>query len=131
VSKNLEKAINWDEIQSLHIYTPIQSLTEIDITPFVNWCQNHYPEIHIIKQTMSSDMPDVLADVVVLPCLSVDRTGNRVGYGGGFYDRLLSAWPNAKRIVVAYDKTVLQKIESEKHDRPGHVIVTEKDAVVI
>jgi 5-formyltetrahydrofolate cyclo-ligase len=46
------------------------------------------------------DWPEAIPDVLVVPLLAFDAKGNRLGYGGGFYDRTLAAL-RASRTVVA------------------------------
>ena len=67
------------------------------------------------------------AALVVVPGTAFDRFGNRIGLGGGYYDRFLSlksAWP----IGLAYEAQVLPCIASERHDLPVAGLVTEKGA---
>ena len=47
-------------------------------------------------------MPTALLDAVLVPLLTVDAAGHRVGYGGGFYDRFLAeCGPNTQFIGVS------------------------------
>lgn len=56
-------------------------------------------------------------DVWILPGLAFTRAGARLGYGGGWYDRLLaSAAPTAHRVGVGYDFQVLEALPTEMHD---------------
>ena len=41
----------------------------------------------------SIDGPPVLPDVVLVPCLGYTASGYRLGYGGGYFDRWLAAYP--------------------------------------
>ena len=59
------------------------------------------------------------ADVAawIVPGLAFTRGGNRLGYGGGWYDRFLrEAHPASPRIGVAYPFQLLDEIPSESHD---------------
>ncbi len=57
------------------------------------------------------------ADVVLVPALAVDRTGVRLGRGGGFYDRsLVLCRPGATLVAVVRDEEVLDELPSEPHD---------------
>ena len=58
------------------------------------------------------------ADVVLLPGLAVDRTGMRLGRGGGSYDRVLGRIPlGTPTIVLLYDGEILDQVPAEPHDR--------------
>lgn len=62
---------------------------------------------------------------VVLPCLSCDRKGNRLGYGGGYYDRYLEKC-SALRAVLCREKLMLEEIPAEPFDQKPDFLVTEK-----
>lgn len=69
-------------------------------------------------------------DVVIVPGSVFDTAGNRLGYGGGFYDRFLAQTrQTCKKIGVCYDFQVLENIPHEEHDIPMDIIVTEKRIV--
>ena len=55
-------------------------------------------------------------DVVLAPGLAFTREGDRLGMGGGFYDRTLNGY-GGRVIGVAYDEEVLEEIPSGSHDR--------------
>ncbi len=46
------------------------------------------------------DWPEAIPDVLVVPLLAFDAHGNRLGYGGGFYDRTLAALRASRNIVA-------------------------------
>ena len=57
--------------------------------------------------------PDQL-DLVLVPLVSVDESGNRIGYGKGFYDRFLTnCRPDCKKIGLSFEKPVPQIIPDE------------------
>jgi 5-formyltetrahydrofolate cyclo-ligase len=65
------------------------------------------------------------ADVVVCPGVAVDRSGNRLGRGGGSFDRALARCDDDRlRVQLAYDDEVVDEIPTDPHDQPVHVIVT-------
>jgi 5-formyltetrahydrofolate cyclo-ligase len=70
----------------------------------------------------------VVPDLLLVPCVGFDADGYRLGYGGGYYDRTLAAWPGAKKPVtvgIAYEACRAPELQREAHDIPLDVIVTE------
>jgi 5-formyltetrahydrofolate cyclo-ligase len=66
------------------------------------------------------------AQLLLVPGLAFDRSGNRVGFGGGFYDRFLSSVPHIPRLGVCFQYQWLEQIPAEDHDIPMHGILTEQ-----
>lgn len=62
--------------------------------------------------------------VWIVPGLAFTRAGGRIGYGGGWYDRLLrEAAPDSIALGVAYRFQILDAIPTERHDRPLTAVV--------
>lgn len=68
--------------------------------------------------------PDEL-DVIIVPGAAFDVRGNRLGYGAGFYDKLLSEFTRLT-IAVAFEEQIVSKVPAEPYDVPVKKIVTEK-----
>ncbi|GAB3201098.1 hypothetical protein GCM10027261_34760 [Geodermatophilus arenarius] len=65
------------------------------------------------------------AEVVVVPALAVDRTGVRLGRGGGYYDRALQhARPGAVVAALVFDDELVDRLPALEHDRPVTAVVT-------
>jgi 5-formyltetrahydrofolate cyclo-ligase len=65
------------------------------------------------------------ADVVLTPGLAVDRTGMRLGQGGGCYDRALGRVPvGTFTCTLLYDGELLDEVPVAPHDRPVTAVVT-------
>ncbi|HQR10089.1 MAG TPA: 5-formyltetrahydrofolate cyclo-ligase [Casimicrobiaceae bacterium] len=75
------------------------------------------------------DRPRVEAtdiDWVLVPGVAFSRDGFRLGYGGGYYDRLMSTMsPAAPRVAGAFDIQVVPRIPAASHDLCVDQIVTE------
>lgn len=68
-------------------------------------------------------------DAVVVPGVAFTERGERLGYGGGFYDRLLAGWANRPPCIApAFSMQVLCALPVDDHDIPIDVVVTESVA---
>jgi 5-formyltetrahydrofolate cyclo-ligase len=56
------------------------------------------------------------AEIVFAPALAVDRAGNRLGRGGGHYDRALVGVPRERIVAVVFPDEVLDALPTEPHD---------------
>lgn len=68
-------------------------------------------------------------DLVIVPALAADERGHRIGYGKGFYDRLLPRLGRATRVCVIFDFELVAEVPARAGDEPVDVVVT--DARVI
>lgn len=72
----------------------------------------------------SEDIDDFVA---IVPCLALDENGNRLGYGGGYYDKFLAS-KHCVKIALAYNFQVVKKLDVSEHDVPMDMVVTEESA---
>jgi len=70
--------------------------------------------------------PEVAPEVVLVPLLAFDRRGNRLGYGGGYYDATLTALSNALAAGCGYSWQQVKSLPAEPQDRLLNWIITEK-----
>jgi len=64
------------------------------------------------------------ADVVLVPALAVDGQGNRLGRGGGSFDRALArVGPLIPVIALLYDSELVERVPAEGHDTPVRAVV--------
>lgn len=61
----------------------------------------------------------------LMPGIAFDRAGNRVGQGGGYYDRYLSLHPMPHKWAVAFDFQVCETLPVEPHDIRADAVITE------
>jgi len=128
---------------------------EIDIMPLVEKFQKLNYSITLPKIGMNSEMnffqwstkdplsinkfgiPEPISnktkfpDILLVPLLAFDKNFNRIGYGGGFYDRYINRLKKIKKIItigVAYSFQKIKKIPVEKYDIKLDFVVTEKDS---
>lgn len=64
-------------------------------------------------------VPAETLDMIIVPLVAFDRTGARLGYGGGCYDRYLPMLSPACQIVgIAFDEQRVEHVPTEAHDLP-------------
>jgi 5-formyltetrahydrofolate cyclo-ligase len=71
--------------------------------------------------------------VLIVPLAGFDRSGNRIGYGGGFYDRTLQILRESEPVTaigLAFACQELPAIPVEKFDQPLDMIVTDREILV-
>lgn len=70
--------------------------------------------------------PDAV-DLILIPAVGCDRRGYRLGYGGGFYDRLLSSpeWATKRTIGMIFAFAYLPELPIDAWDQSLHGVCTE------
>ena len=74
----------------------------------------------------------VYPDILFVPLVAFDKELNRLGYGGGFYDRYIQKSSKIKKIVkvgLAFSFQKLKTIPINKHDKKLDIIITEIDII--
>lgn len=64
-------------------------------------------------------------DLVITPCVSCDRQGNRLGQGGGYYDRFFERCLSPA-VLLCRERLLVEYVPMEPHDKRFSLIVTEK-----
>ena len=80
----------------------------------------------------SSDAPDVDPDIILVPLAAFDRSGHRVGYGRGYYDRTLKPLRAMKRITVigiAFAVQEIDRVPAANHDEQLDCVLTERELI--
>ena len=68
-------------------------------------------------------------DTIILPMLGFDRTGGRMGYGAGYYDRFLAKNKNIQKIGIAFACQEYDNLPVDENDIPMDYIITEEGVV--
>ena len=97
-------------------------------------CPGYYgilePDIHCEEWKNEDDIVDG-TDLCVMPGLAFDNNFNRIGYGGGFYDRFLAAAKGITSVGICYDSLIYESVPTEPHDISVDYIITEKGIMKI
>ncbi len=82
------------------------------------------PEPDVVEDRRMN--PEVL-DLIIMPGIAFDEKGGRIGYGGGYYDRLISnIEEKTPLIAIAYDEQIVKKVPIFEHDVRVDKIITDK-----
>ena len=74
----------------------------------------------------------VYPDILFVPLVAFDKELNRLGYGGGFYDRYIQKISKIKKVLkvgLAFSFQKLKTIPVNKHDKKLDIIITEKEII--
>lgn len=115
------------------IIIPYTSIEKVEIIPVeikdfddLVMCRFGYLEPKREKIENPFDVKQL--DLVVVPGVVFDKKKNRIGFGKGYYDRLLiNRKPSAKAIAIAYEFQVLDEVPAEEHDIKMDKIITEEN----
>ena len=126
------------EFVSLHCYEPIGKLREVDVSELFDLpdavlytSRQIEGEWHVVSTLDDIAKQNPKIDVIIVPMLGFDKKLQRIGYGGGYYDRLLTAHPRALKIGVCYEAGSIEHVPSEPHDVALDIIITEERAVIV
>lgn len=138
-------SIDLTEVKTIHIFLPILKKKEPNTWLIIDRLKSDYPHTkisipkmadehrlinyyfeskdqvrenqwHIPEPTFGKLTPTHEIDLVIVPLLVFDKTGHRLGYGKGFYDRFLSTCrPDCKKVGLSFFEPV-ESITFEKTD---------------
>ncbi len=147
--KILEKILSWEEFksaQNIMIYHPINN--EINLLWLCTSCKKNFylPKIsnnEIVPVFFDENTPLVCGkyniqepvrkcsdsalnlDIVFIPAVCADKSGYRIGYGKGYYDRFLGKLhEKTKTAIVIYEELLCEKIPAESFDRKANFVIT-------
>tara|TARA_B100000963_G_C22614231_1_gene666481 strand:+ start:1710 stop:2276 length:567 start_codon:yes stop_codon:yes gene_type:complete len=148
--------LNIWQYSNYHIFLPIEKKKEVDTSPIINILTGKQKQVVISKSNFKDfsltnyildddvilefnnyGIPEPrngkkiktdLIDVVFIPLLAFDKSGNRVGYGKGFYDRFLKELPEKTiKIGLSFFPQEHMLDGIEKHDVKMNYCVTPND----
>jgi len=89
------------------------------------------PSTFGVPEPIGSEIPAEPGDIdtIILPMLGFDRTGGRIGYGAGYYDRFLEKHPGLRKIGIAFACQEIDRLRVDENDVRMDFIITE-DGIV-
>jgi 5-formyltetrahydrofolate cyclo-ligase len=154
IQSRLEKLPQMQAAKKIALFWPIEGRNEVDLRAFSKSLQNQgvsvaFPSIDPTSRIMTfrfptdpekmeerglgfqepayEDQEATELDVIIVPALGLDTSGNRLGYGAGYYDRTLPRFcPPATSIAVAFDFQLLVEVPTTEGDVPVDVVLTDE-----
>ena len=80
------------------------------------------------------DAPEVFPDIMLVPLAAFDRSGHRIGYGAGYYDRTIArirAMKPVTAIGLAFAAQEVGKVPATPFDQPLDLVLTETETIEI
>lgn len=77
----------------------------------------------------AEDAAEIVPEAIISPLVGFDRGGNRLGQGGGFYDRAFAAFPGARRVGLAWSVQEVDALPVDSWDERLHAVVTERERI--
>ncbi len=141
------------QAQTVLSYWPKLNVREIDLRPLNSWLRargctvllpiiepnlgisrmywgefNHEEALQpnrwgIMEPPVRSDIPADRIDAVLVPGFGFDFHGNRIGYGGGYYDKMFGH-VHAFKLGMIIEDCLLEMIPIQPHDIPVNCLVT-------
>lgn len=123
----IEEALDFGKIVALPITNPIDhSMEAYEINKDSVFIQDAYGIQSPDKKTSKIINPKEI-DLAIVPMLAYDSYGNRLGYGGGYYDRYLPRLREDAIVVgLAFSNQFVEEIPIEKYDKKLEYVITVK-----
>ncbi|MGK0297878.1 MAG: 5-formyltetrahydrofolate cyclo-ligase [Gammaproteobacteria bacterium] len=123
------KFIDWALIRGKRVSIPkITKNCEIIAVKFPGWRQLHSAKFGVLEPNLSSDL-SLEIDLCLVPGIGFAENGNRLGRGGGYYDKWLTKYPIKYSIAPAFDCQVHNNLPVNNMDMKVDIIVTESRVI--
>jgi 5-formyltetrahydrofolate cyclo-ligase len=121
----------WERVEALpavvearHVLVFTTIVGEPDTAPFVAWCADRDKRTAVPESAVDVTWPDA----VIVPGLAFTPAGDRLGQGGGWYDRFLArVAPACATVGVAFAPQIVDHLPTEPHDVRLDWVVTDGD----
>jgi len=93
-----------------------------------DFIEKWYRQKDILLPVVKGDILELRRYTAIIPGVSFDKNGNRLGRGKGYYDRLLPQL-HSYNVGICFDFQVSDEIPTESFDKPMHEVWTEKGKI--
>ena len=97
---------------------------------FLKWSSNDPLKINKYGIPEPTTAKIVFPDILIIPLVAYDNNLNRLGYGGGFYDRYIDKIEKIKKVIkigLAFSYQKVKTIPINQYDKKLNFIITEKE----
>ena len=92
-------------------------------------CKNNFKVLEPETETIN-DLSFI--DLIIIPCVCADKNGYRLGYGKGYYDKLLSLFgKTTKKVILTYSDLFFESVFPEEFDEKANIVITDKNVFII
>ena len=126
ISSRVIADVDWPKIKSAHCYIDMPSVGEVQTGELMQWMRRRGIFIKTPGPQVTVEELTHHFDLIIVPIVGFDINLNRLGFGGGYYDRLLEVQEQAFKIGLGYDLSLIKSgLPIEPHDQPLDIIYTE------
>lgn len=126
ITERIIASVDWSSVFLAHCYQAISGSNEVDTSDLESWLKAHGVEVTHPGKFLTTQELETPFDLIIVPLLGFDRQRHRLGYGGGFYDRFLPHQPQAYKLGVGYELSLVPDgIPIAPYDVPLDSIYTE------
>lgn len=154
LTQQLNTFVESSHFKNIHIFLPITAQKEPDTFPFIHHLWENYPATNVITSISDLKTPEMQhfridkqiiiqpnkwgipepqnaslfpiedIDCVLVPMVVGSKTGHRIGYGKGYYDRFLAKCDsNAKLVGISLSPFLDENLYSDRYDIPMNVMI--------
>ncbi len=132
------------EIETRALFERILADAKTVVLPRVDWASQSLI-LHVVRNMSElatskwgirephADAPSMLVndiEFMLMPGVAFDRSGNRLGYGRGYYDKLLSAAsPALARVAAGFDCQIVEAVPVGPNDQKIDILITENEKI--
>lgn len=153
---NLISTRIWEESESIFIYIDFKTEVKTEeiveralvssknvYIPYINGKEMTFHKIEGLQglivnrfgikepdPTLPVGAPDSKS-IMILPGVGFTKKGERLGRGGGFYDRYLSKHMNGVKVAIAYREQIVDNLETDPWDQKADILITDLEIEVI
>lgn len=153
ICQRLMEFVSWEQVQTMHTYLPIPGKNEVDTLGIIEQVRTRFTYVRIVLPKVSEEdtlahfyydestrlepsiwgIPEPVnapltpinrIDLVLVPLLTFDKFGSRIGYGKGHYDRFLAQCRSETQKVGLSYFDPIERIDIESTDVPMDAVVT-------